>query len=570
MKPRFKIGDVVSVQMNTQDADSGIWLDGWRGRVVSVDADVAGSLQLLYTVAWDSVTINQMPNAYIFNAHARGVEWHSYMLTARDLVLSSARDSEVQTAAARAAVEDTVLVPGRKMAPFVPGDEFVGDEYDVDEYGVDEYDVGEYDLSFDDDEFADMEPPTLDEFFGMLEIPAREQSRLRTLFYRAIRNLYEEPPSMPRDEQEEWIMMHIVEPLSLGAAAAAACKSDKISDATKLKLAGSALTMVDPMQSEGFPDSAEVLLCELARQDQLDMTLFAMTATSAELTSYSWWLASLTLDCARTLTDFLVAHAGQPERLEFWLSVLAFQSRSVPHLGGRLADLWLRDERIPQPVRRSLCNDWLALKSTPGGEAPVMWRLFDALYRHDAAAARPLLDQLLDEQTRALNTVTGRSQAEIEEALQSLHQFAAQFRESLDLADESGVQPDGALGPGGRGLLPYALLPTGFVRRAVPGALALGAEPLPLLERAMAVEDQYFGEPLALGVADALDEFGHRLEPAQLRAWVDAGRRHGRANVRKAFYRLGRSLYGVEYLQPAMDDAAASIRTWAAKQIRKG
>ena len=57
MKMEIKIGDSVRVKPGVTDSDYEFDISGWQGRVTHIDTDEGKFIE----IAWDSVTLNQMP-----------------------------------------------------------------------------------------------------------------------------------------------------------------------------------------------------------------------------------------------------------------------------------------------------------------------------------------------------------------------------------------------------------------------------------------------------------------------------------------------------------------------------
>lgn len=83
---RFKVGDSVVVKPGIQDEDFDIDIGGWQGRIIEITADE------MLNVEWDSVTLRQMPPAYIENSEEEGLVWGQYYLAPDDVEPVPARD----------------------------------------------------------------------------------------------------------------------------------------------------------------------------------------------------------------------------------------------------------------------------------------------------------------------------------------------------------------------------------------------------------------------------------------------------------------------------------------------
>jgi hypothetical protein len=83
----FKIGDLVIVNPNTKDLDLGIDIGGWQGRVKEISERYDSII-----VAWDSLTLKQMPGEAIDKCEEDGLDWQTYGLSPQDVALTSPRD----------------------------------------------------------------------------------------------------------------------------------------------------------------------------------------------------------------------------------------------------------------------------------------------------------------------------------------------------------------------------------------------------------------------------------------------------------------------------------------------
>lgn len=89
----FKAGDAVVVKPGVMDPDFGIDIGGWQGRLVE-DPGPEGTV----LIAWDSVTLQNMPDAMIEGCEEKGLGWTEMMLEARDVELTIPRDTEEDVA----------------------------------------------------------------------------------------------------------------------------------------------------------------------------------------------------------------------------------------------------------------------------------------------------------------------------------------------------------------------------------------------------------------------------------------------------------------------------------------
>jgi len=85
----FKSGDSVVVKPGITDPDFGIDIGGWQGRL-DEDADVDS----MVLIAWDSVTLQNMPGAMIEQCEEKGLDWSEMMLGAHEVELTRPRDTK--------------------------------------------------------------------------------------------------------------------------------------------------------------------------------------------------------------------------------------------------------------------------------------------------------------------------------------------------------------------------------------------------------------------------------------------------------------------------------------------
>jgi hypothetical protein len=96
----WAIGDSLVVKPGVTDPATGIALSGWQGRLIALE-DAGDRL----SIQWDSLTLKSMPPAYIVECEEWGVPWSAMRLSAHDVLLTAARDSEEDVTATMAALE---------------------------------------------------------------------------------------------------------------------------------------------------------------------------------------------------------------------------------------------------------------------------------------------------------------------------------------------------------------------------------------------------------------------------------------------------------------------------------
>jgi hypothetical protein len=101
----FSIGESVVVNPGVVDPDSGFDMGGWQGRVTeNHHADKQGNP--LVTIAWDSITLKQMPVEIIERSEEDGLDWSVMGLYASEVKSASPRDKLHQVDQVKAEIED--------------------------------------------------------------------------------------------------------------------------------------------------------------------------------------------------------------------------------------------------------------------------------------------------------------------------------------------------------------------------------------------------------------------------------------------------------------------------------
>jgi hypothetical protein len=90
-QPPFHPGDPVIVKAGVEDPDLGGNIGGWQGRVVSIEAD--DEHEWIVMIAWDSLTLQQMPQAMIAHCEEEGLDWTQMLLAASEVEPTTPRDS---------------------------------------------------------------------------------------------------------------------------------------------------------------------------------------------------------------------------------------------------------------------------------------------------------------------------------------------------------------------------------------------------------------------------------------------------------------------------------------------
>ena len=101
----FPIGESVVVKPGITDPDHGFDMGGWQGRVTeNHHADEQGNPYV--TIAWDSITLKQMPVEVIERCEEDGLDWSSMGLYASDVMSASPRDKIHQVQKFKDEIED--------------------------------------------------------------------------------------------------------------------------------------------------------------------------------------------------------------------------------------------------------------------------------------------------------------------------------------------------------------------------------------------------------------------------------------------------------------------------------
>lgn len=85
----------VVVKAGVKEAETGIEMGGWQGRITEVDEK-----NNIITVDWDSITLRALPPDYIEASEEEGLRWNQYFLFPMDVEPAPARDTEADVEAA--------------------------------------------------------------------------------------------------------------------------------------------------------------------------------------------------------------------------------------------------------------------------------------------------------------------------------------------------------------------------------------------------------------------------------------------------------------------------------------
>jgi len=347
------------------------------------------------------------------------------------------------------------------------------------------------------------------------------------------------------------------EPYIFGFGAVAIVRHATLSPETRLKVIQYALDRVDATAEYGTPHGLPVMLSFMAEAGVLEPGLFRSVIIAADFggSLFDDWA----LDEVRRLMDWLIvkAEVSEPEQL-WWLWHISVNAEPS-HAARGLAETVLGHDALSTLNKRALCEAWLT--DAPAGRPPAQWGAMQSLLSGDlkgfasyaAEAGLPLPKGLPSRATieagydAALDTLLGE---ENEEAA-ALGTPAP----SLHLLRKMLVGPMGLV----------VLTPGSLKRAAIAALPGLGDDPLVVCRRYLGAKPDYYADTLNQGVADVIRAYRGQMPEDAVRGLVEQGLRVGAVATRKAYYQLGADLFGVEYMERAVQDTAKSIREWATK-----
>lgn len=102
---KYKIGQSVRVKQGILCPDAEEFdLSGWQGRVIGFEKDCDGTPTV--GIAWDSVTLRQMPEEYIEDGEENGLGWWEMFLYPEEIEPEELRDFEKDVARIREQLEE--------------------------------------------------------------------------------------------------------------------------------------------------------------------------------------------------------------------------------------------------------------------------------------------------------------------------------------------------------------------------------------------------------------------------------------------------------------------------------
>jgi hypothetical protein len=87
----LKIGDSVLVKKGVKDPDSGIKVEGWQGRIIEIRKE---QKETIINIAWDSITLQNIPKSYIEDSINDGLEWKEMYLGVDEVEKAKPRDTK--------------------------------------------------------------------------------------------------------------------------------------------------------------------------------------------------------------------------------------------------------------------------------------------------------------------------------------------------------------------------------------------------------------------------------------------------------------------------------------------
>ena len=111
MDLKLKIGDSVIVNQGVKEPDlEEFELSGWQGRVVDIDtkSDIEN---ILITIEWDSLTLNQIPSDYIVQSEVDGLAWNMMTLYESEMQKTIPRDTKENAKKAEDELSDKYYWP---------------------------------------------------------------------------------------------------------------------------------------------------------------------------------------------------------------------------------------------------------------------------------------------------------------------------------------------------------------------------------------------------------------------------------------------------------------------------
>lgn len=380
-------------------------------------------------------------------------------------------------------------------------------------------------------------PAHIRKFLAVHHIPENEHALVEQCLSEAVDGFYAEGGYSARWWSDAELLKY---PVLLGHAAVAALRHPHLSPPTKHRLINAALQNANPMLERHVPYGLLPMLSFLSQFGLTESQFVAlMNLVAMTRDWYKDWLRKE----IRQLYHWLLADAPFSAADRVWWLWYLLAHCDQPALGYALVEECFTHPAWPVEEKRELAFALLHGKMTR--PAPAHWRLAQALFQGDEAAAQQALQELPAEERQTL---------------------AAAFTTALPAAPARGR--DDNMGPS-FGFIRYMLAGDNvfqplYLQKA--GLLALpklGEDPRTLCEMYfMERGNQFPADAINTGIVEILRAYQTQIPEEALRALIERGLGVGLVNTRKAFYQLGGDLYGAEYWARAAQDNARSIREW--------
>lgn len=401
-----------------------------------------------------------------------------------------------------------------------------------------------------DEEFEGFPAFRPDDFLAEYEFPIAEHGAIRRCLAVGLGNYFFEAYGDRRYGKQP---VHLLDeylhvPYLFGYGAVEVIRHKRLRPQTKMKVCIHALGTMNMAVEGGVPYGLLALVAYMASQDELPYDLLQLTSVAlghGYLPSYGrvGWLEGVAREEALTLAGWIASSAEvEADEKLWWAWRLTVHSDNQPHTGKAVANYWLSCDALSPAARLALCHAWLENENEVGNPPP-MWQISRALRSGEFDEVRRLFEELGQEVPADITKVIVDTDST--ESRPEPGSLEALLAESHD----------------------WVLTPAFLHRLAIPALVRLGEDLETVVERYWHLRDDYYTAAQTAGVADAIREFGERLSPERRRELIERGARHSLATVRKTFYMLGLDEYGEEYLEPALEDNAASLRRWAAKKL---
>lgn len=524
MEHLFRIDDQVQIRPGVLHPVLFTPLDGWHGRIDDT-LTLPDTQETYLAVAWDSHTLQASPMAlhhYLFLHH---LEWRGWVFTPDQL--QPFRPSATQTRPATTTVpadliktRQDILSP-LKLIPFFPGpggpDHFASRlnlTEDADWLEVDTHEAGD--------------PFELDAFCLALDIPEREA--LQEALALGCGQYYQQQYGRYIFGKRPYFLIPrlMSSPYTFGYGVQAALADTALSLRTRQKLATFACQLLEPFNPHSIAYGLVNCLAFLAHTGILEADLLRSVFLALHLLHAKDPLEGLTLHTAQQLTDWLITNPQISEAEKLWW--LWYWSEKLPparKLGPKLAAIWLAHPGLSVNGRLELAWGWVSDHELVG-QMPLSWQM--------TAAALFAQQPHTEPENPYHDTWAMVEGANID---------SVQLRQAF---------------------LGHVMAPDSLRRYALTALAHLGESPLSLCQIVFAGEYNDYTHPLFMGTADLIRAYAYQMSLTEIQELVDMALSIGNSPLRREFYEIGLRYVGPIYRQWAQQDAAASIRKWAAPQ----